>query len=352
MNDLPLITLGIPIYNAENMIEKTILSALDQTYPNIEYLFIDDKGNSMAIVYHLLERHPRANSVRIIDQKYNQGTGASRNAIVSNAAGEYLFTMDCDDVITPNCIEILYNKMKEYPVDFVSASFVRSDLQGNPCSAIFKNEDILIKDGNFAVAKYRYARGKYISVPTWNKLYRTSFLRKNQIYCIPHFLIDDTWFIYQVILRAQSCRLIPDCTLYFTYNPSSITTVKDEEGYTESLIEQYLYTEQLKVDYIKPLINETFYQGLLFDIMKMSFYHLYRAYASNRIMQGKKMEYLVAFSKLNFSYPKHWNYFDCNLYKLIPFLFYYSFPIKIQHIIICCMVKINLRRILGRWFQL
>lgn len=44
---LPLITLGIPIYNAAGLIERTLLSVLNQTYPNIEYVFVDDKGNSM-----------------------------------------------------------------------------------------------------------------------------------------------------------------------------------------------------------------------------------------------------------------------------------------------------------------
>lgn len=38
--------------------------------------------------------------------------------------------MDCDDVIIPDCIEILYRKMVEHPVDFVAASFVRKDVQG------------------------------------------------------------------------------------------------------------------------------------------------------------------------------------------------------------------------------
>ena len=53
------VTLGIPIYNAADLIERTILSALNQTYPNIEYLFIDDKGNSMDVVRRVVECHPR-----------------------------------------------------------------------------------------------------------------------------------------------------------------------------------------------------------------------------------------------------------------------------------------------------
>ena len=104
------VTLGIPIYNAANLVERTLLSALNQTYPNIEFIFVDDKGNSMDIVRRIIAEHPRRNAVRIIDQKHNQGTGAARNAIVTYATGKYLFTMDCDDVIIPDCIEILIGK--------------------------------------------------------------------------------------------------------------------------------------------------------------------------------------------------------------------------------------------------
>ena len=108
MNTLPLITLGIPIYNAAGLIERTLLSALNQTYPNIEFIFVDDKGDSMDIVRRVAGEHPRGSAVRIIDQVVNQGTGAARNTIVEKATGEYLFTMDCDDVLIPECIELLY----------------------------------------------------------------------------------------------------------------------------------------------------------------------------------------------------------------------------------------------------
>ena len=170
MNTLPLITLGIPIYNAAGLIERTLLSALNQTYPNIEFIFVDDKGDSMDIVRRVAGEHPRGSAVRIIDQVVNQGTGAARNTIVEKATGEYLFTMDCDDVLIPECIELLYNKMQEHPVEFVAASFVRRDLEGKVYPGGCQYEDTLITDGDYAVAKYRYGRGQNIFVATWNKL--------------------------------------------------------------------------------------------------------------------------------------------------------------------------------------
>lgn len=351
MDEQPLITLGIPIYNAANLIERTIKSALNQTYSNIEYLFIDDKGNSMDIVRRVVEDHPRGCSVRIIDQMYNQGTGAARNSIISHATGDFLFTMDCDDIIIPECIEILYNKMMEHPVDFVAASFVRKDLQGVLYSGGCQYSDILIEGKDHAVAEYRYGQGKNIFVATWNKLYKTDFLRCNNIKCVPHYLIDDPWFTYQVIICAKSCRLIPDCTLEFTYNPNSVTSIKEQNGYSEYLTEQYLGTQILKAKYIRSMIDKHFYMGALFDLMKMSIYHLYRACSSNKISKEKKDEFMQEFLLIRFRYPRRCGVLDKNSYKVLPLLLFYMLPMKLKKILIRFMVKLNLRRILSRWLH-
>lgn len=233
------ITLGIPIYNAADFIERTLLSVLNQTYPNIEYLFIDDKGDSMDIVNQIVVSHPRGGEVRIIDQKYNQGIAAARNAILDHATGKYLFTMDCDDVITLDCIEVLYNRMQEHPVDFVAASFVCCDLDGNEYPGCHY-EDTLIEGEGHPVAQYRYGCGKQLFVATWNKLYRLDFLKKYNIRCqIGHFN-EDPWFTYQVIMSARSCRLLPNSTLLYTYNPQSVSGVAAIKGYSEKIARQYV----------------------------------------------------------------------------------------------------------------
>lgn len=345
------VTLGIPIYNAANLVERTLLSALNQTYPNIEFIFVDDKGNSMDIVRRIIAEHPRRNAVRIIDQKHNQGTGAARNAIVTYATGKYLFTMDCDDVIIPDCIEILYRKMVEHPVDFVAASFVRKDVQGNIYPGGCQYDDVLVEEGDYAVAQYRYGQGKNIFVATWNKLYRTDFLRKNKICCVPHYLIDDPWFTYQVIIRARSCRLISDCTLFFTYNPLSVTSVKELDGYTTFLGEQYLGTQRLKADYIYSLAEQPFYPGALVDLLKMSLYHLYRVCASSKIAESEKEYFLQSFLEIRFLSPRHWNFMSKNTYKLLPLLTFYALPMMVKKGLVKSIVRVDLRSILHRWFH-
>ena len=118
-----LITLSMPIYNVEKYIERALLSALNQTYQNLEILIVDDLGhdNSMDIVYQLKSTHPRGNCIRIITHKKNLGLGGTRNTAIESAQGKYLYFMDSDDAIVPDCIENLYNIISQ---DFIFSIYL------------------------------------------------------------------------------------------------------------------------------------------------------------------------------------------------------------------------------------
>lgn len=327
------VTLGIPLYNAPDFIEKSLLSALNQTYPNIEYLFVDDKGNSMDIVRRVVAEHPRRHAVRIIDQKTNQGIAVARNAILEHATGSYLFTMDCDDVITEDCIEILYNKMQEHPVDFVAASFIRCDTEGNEYPGC-QYEDTLIEGEGHPVALYRYGHNGKLFVAAWNKLYRTDFLEKYHIRCQPGHLNEDPWFTYQVIMNARSCRLIPDCTLHYTYNPDSVSGKSASKGFSEKIARQFLEIEQLKRAYIKPLSSEAFYRALLTDIMEMSIYFSYRIAETPQLLPMTKQELQHRLLSLVFTPPASHGGGKRTL-KYAALKIFYTLPLK------CKMALIN-----------
>lgn len=127
------VTLSMPIHNVAKFVKSSLLSALDQTYPNIEYLIVDDKGmdNSMAIIREVLASHPRQKVVRIIDHGTNRGQGDARNTAIQEGTGDYIYFMDSDDVITTDCIEKLVAYMEETPVDFIASSRNRMYFSGD-----------------------------------------------------------------------------------------------------------------------------------------------------------------------------------------------------------------------------
>ena len=91
----------IPVYNVEPYITQSLESALAQTYPSIEFLLVDDFSSDLSadIVRRFQMNHPRGADIRLLSNPNNLGVSASRNRIIDEARGEYLFFMDADDVI-------------------------------------------------------------------------------------------------------------------------------------------------------------------------------------------------------------------------------------------------------------
>ncbi|HUC01311.1 MAG TPA: glycosyltransferase [Candidatus Paceibacterota bacterium] len=100
MNDIPLVSILMPAYNAERYIKESIDSALAQTYKNIEVVVIDaaSKDRTVAIVGEYTD--PR---VRLIEHPY-EPIIATRNGLLKEARGEYIAFLDSDDIYLPDRI--------------------------------------------------------------------------------------------------------------------------------------------------------------------------------------------------------------------------------------------------------
>ncbi|EJQ45586.1 Uncharacterized protein BWINRASL_05258 [Bacillus mycoides] len=104
MEQNQLVSVVIPLYNAEKYIEETLQSILDQTYKNIEVVIVDDgsKDKSTSIVKNIEEQYPT--QIKYVHQK-NQGVSVARNTGIENASGTYIAFLDSDDLWHPQKIE-------------------------------------------------------------------------------------------------------------------------------------------------------------------------------------------------------------------------------------------------------
>ncbi len=219
----------MPVYNVEKYVERALLSALNQSFESIEFLVIDDKGSdrSIEIVREIMATHPRGGDVRIIDHGVNQGTGATKNSAIKAATGEYIFFMDSDDEISPNCIELFYSKMMEHPVDLVVGGYRYVGLEEETLFERRYEDRVIEGNGEVAMNQYRknYGSSK-LHVQMWNKLYKLSFIRDNDISCVPNQLNEDNIFTTKVVFAAHSCRFLSDVTyLYFERVGSAVYNV-------------------------------------------------------------------------------------------------------------------------------
>lgn len=252
-NDIQ-ITIGIPVYNVERYVERSLRSALDQDF-TLPYniLVVDDCGTdaSMDIVHRVCQEHPHGERVTIIRHEGNKGLGAARNTIIDHANGKYLFFLDSDDWLSPYCLSKHYEVAEKCQADFTCGSIKSvSEATGEERPYYQYNDEFWDHE---AVGCYLQAKGKALSVAAWNKLYRLDFLRRNGLHTI-HRIYEDQWFAYTMWLYASKVVLLSAVTLYYNVRTSSImTSMYGKKGTDESL--------QICCDVINrlyKLINEKF----------------------------------------------------------------------------------------------
>lgn len=169
----PLMSIIIPVYNAEKYLEKCINSILDQTYTNYEVILVNDGSvdNSKEIIERFKKEDKRIVSIH----KKNGGVSSARNAGLSIAVGEFVFFIDADDYLESDYIEYFYNLINYCEGLDMAMNYNKFSIHNQKQ---VKEEKVELLDSE-KVMEYIYT-GK-INVAVWNKIYRRSFLEKNHI---------------------------------------------------------------------------------------------------------------------------------------------------------------------------
>lgn len=123
MNQLPLISVVIPVYNVEKYIHECVESVLNQTYVNMEIILIDDGSPDRCP--EICDRYAeKDNRIKVIHKK-NGGLSDARNCGIKNATGEYLTFVDSDDVLSPDMIQYLYRLCIKYNTLLAQCNYIK-----------------------------------------------------------------------------------------------------------------------------------------------------------------------------------------------------------------------------------
>lgn len=184
----PLISIIVPVYNAENYIIQCIDSLINQTYNNIEIILIDDGSTDKSA--QIITEYLRQESRIKFFQQSNKGPSAARNFGIQECKGKYLAFLDSDDWLDLNTFEELVSKLSEDDFDVVFCSYVRE------YRTVSLPKDVLLEDQYFneVGSKSLFLRlfgltDKELKnpenadsiVPVWMKLYKTNIIKDNSI---------------------------------------------------------------------------------------------------------------------------------------------------------------------------
>lgn len=186
------VSIIIPIYNAENHLNKCISSVVSQTYGNLEIILVNDGSTdgSEKICRSFAEKDPR---ILLINQE-NAGVSAARNAGLEACTGELITFIDSDDYVCEDYVEYLLSLMDRYGSDIVCSG------QEDQLSV---DDPVVIKGPEDILKEYLTTNAIYAAV--WGKLY------KKQIFDGIRFPVgkrfEDNYVLFQVLDRCSSVTL-------------------------------------------------------------------------------------------------------------------------------------------------
>ena len=111
MPEQPLVSIIVPIYNAQDHIARCVESIRRQTYKNIEILLLNDGSQDVSL--QVCEMYARVDDRIVLIDKANSGVAATRNLGLRQAKGKYLQFVDADDTIQPYATEMLVARAEE-----------------------------------------------------------------------------------------------------------------------------------------------------------------------------------------------------------------------------------------------
>ncbi len=175
-----LISIIVPVYNAEKYIEETIACVAAQTYEDWELLLVDDCGTdgTLKAIKRYMDntRDPR---ICLIRQPSNQGAARARNRGLQEAKGRYIAYLDADDLWVPEKLERELAYMKEKDAAFVFTGG-RTSWKRSLLFCRKSRRDLCLRDMNLRTSRAEAAEG-------WSM-------------CLRHFTTDRHWAIPQFLL--------------------------------------------------------------------------------------------------------------------------------------------------------
>lgn len=222
MESKGLISVIVPVYNAQEYLKKCLDSVLEQTYSNWELFVIDDGSidQSLAVCQEYAKKDSR---IQVLHQE-NAGVSAARNLAIDLAQGEFLCFLDADDWILPGLLESLLQTQREHGAQLVVTGYSKVDpLKGEKKD--WPAVNAVLRDREFFERFGELYDKTLLSGPCF-KLYENAVIQREGIRFDPALSLgEDLTFNLQYYEFCKTVCLVEDCLYcYRTVADTSLTT--------------------------------------------------------------------------------------------------------------------------------
>lgn len=306
-----LISIIIPVYNAEKYLRRCLNSILAQTYKNWEAILVDDgsSDNSGAICDEYATKDKR---FKVIHQR-NRGVSSARNRGIEQVQGIWIAFIDADDYVGTDYINGLYERIKEEH-DFIIQGYNKV-INTNTIDKISLPDNVYYTNDFYQL--FSKIRIYEMGFP-WAKLYNSNIIKRNYIrFDRKISCCEDLIFMFEYLVYCNSIQFIPKTDYYYMTNDSTLS-----RGYYSFESEYYLFSTYKK-------LIESIAKNFKFDIPKEALLFggtlLMRAilstYKGKHLSRNERISNLEKVEKENKHYLQKYYEPGSFLLKMMKYLF-------------------------------
>lgn len=216
-----LITVIVPIYNAQHCIKKCVESIQAQTYTNLQVILVNDGSTdrSSEICKSLIKDDAR---FELIEQE-NKGVSAARNVALDVANGKYCCFVDADDFVAEDYVEYMVTSLLKYDVDIATCIQQVEDTEGKWKNTTKGNEECFDQEQGLI----SFFSNAGIRRGPWCKLFKVDILNKYGIRFDETIkMAEDILFCYEYLRRCERIHFSAEAKYFYVLNWNSATKKK------------------------------------------------------------------------------------------------------------------------------
>lgn len=270
----PSVSILVPIYRVEKYIERCARSLFEQSYDNLEYIFVDDcsPDQSVSILMNILEEYPnRKSHVKLIRHPVNKGLAGARNTAVDNCMTDFLIHVDSDDYIDNKLVEECVNIQLEKKCDIVLFDYWI--IHKNCIEKVSHAYKTSVKDHTIALLS------RHTPVCVWSAFYNTNLYKMHDIRAIEGINNNEDYQVTPKLSYYSDSITYLNIPLYYydCTNEDSIT-----HGFSEKNAEEGLMSIKILKDFFEDKGND------YLEAINNAEVNRYATYIKNGIQFNKK----------------------------------------------------------------
>lgn len=249
---MPTVSILVPIYGVEKYIEQCAETLFQQSFADIEYVFVNDctKDRSVEILQQTIDRFPeRKSQVILIQHEHNKGLGGARHTAFAASRGRYIMHVDSDDLLPLDAVEKLVKAAEKSGADIVDGGFADWE---NGQATLFHPAT----HDSHRTYQRKLLCQNITSNRIWGRIYRRDLLENHGIYSVEGIDYSEDYAVVARVMYFAKRYFIDDVVYY--YRKDNITS------YTHDISEKNLTSHfkacQLVASFIEQHDNKGIYR--------------------------------------------------------------------------------------------